>query len=229
MHNKGQGALEYLLLIGGGVLVAGIVLVLVLGLSGSGISSANSSIDVINEAKAATGVDTSLVQHSSFEKDSPQGIITGPNPWHQNTAGDWSIVSGDCYNGNNCLKLSSNACTGIYQYIPISPGKAYYSSVYKKGYCRMHAHLLDTAGSMILNIGDFAGNISTSEWQKISAEITLNSASNRIIIKNSSGTSENPPSSGTVSQISQIRLYLLNCSNPPTGSDYCDMVTFREK
>ena len=41
MDNKGQGALEYLLLIGGAVLIAAIVIVVLNSLAGSGSNSAN--------------------------------------------------------------------------------------------------------------------------------------------------------------------------------------------
>ena len=51
--NKGQGALEYLLLIGGGVVVAAIVVVLVLGFGGAGTESAKSSFDIYQEGLGA--------------------------------------------------------------------------------------------------------------------------------------------------------------------------------
>lgn len=48
MDSKGQGAVEYLLLIGGAVLIAAIVIVVLTGLGGMGSNSAKNANNVIN-------------------------------------------------------------------------------------------------------------------------------------------------------------------------------------
>lgn len=56
MDNKGQGALEYLLLIAGAVLIAAVVIMIVLGMVGTGNDIANERVNAFNEVLATHAV-----------------------------------------------------------------------------------------------------------------------------------------------------------------------------
>ena len=73
-NEKGQGALEYLLLIGGAVLVAAIVIVLLLNINATGTTSTTNtamSAAAVNLAAVTTGKCT------DFVADSPDAIVSG--------------------------------------------------------------------------------------------------------------------------------------------------------
>ncbi|MBI4210525.1 MAG: class III signal peptide-containing protein [Candidatus Diapherotrites archaeon] len=82
MKPKAQGALEYLLLIGGAVVVGSIVIVLLLGSASSGKTSAMSRLDLIEQKKAEAGANLSgLILNGFFE----QGSGTGATDWPSDT------------------------------------------------------------------------------------------------------------------------------------------------
>ncbi|MFH1391294.1 MAG: class III signal peptide-containing protein [Candidatus Diapherotrites archaeon] len=107
---KAQGALEYLLLIGGAVLVAVIVITLILSIAGTGetqvTTSATTAFDKIREA---AGVSTNFLKNSSFETWT---LTTYPDYWDL-LSGVTAVQSTNTPYGNYAVEI-----------IPISSGGA---------------------------------------------------------------------------------------------------------
>ncbi len=109
---RGQGALEYLLLIGGGVLVASIVLVLVLGISNSGTGGVRNSVHLIQikQLMAQSGLGYWALDESSGTLAS-DGSGKGLN----GTLGAGASFSSGKYGGGARFNGASNS------YVIISP------------------------------------------------------------------------------------------------------------
>ncbi len=136
-ERKGQGALEYLMLIGGGVLVAGVVLVLVLGTQGSAKDPREIALVKIDEQK----------QQAQYGYYIPGGIPVS------NVSGYWNFNDGtgkEVVKGNNATLEGDNAptvlsgtscktasCIGLDyqddQYIKINKNQAELGMVTNKG------------------------------------------------------------------------------------------------
>ncbi|MFH1391295.1 MAG: carbohydrate binding domain-containing protein [Candidatus Diapherotrites archaeon] len=107
---KAQGALEYLLLIGGAVLVAVIVITLILSIAGTGetqvTTTATTAFDKIREA--AGGGSNNLLANGSFE--------SGLSSWL--TGGGISVSSStdDRRTGNSSLKMTHDGSGSSYGY-----------------------------------------------------------------------------------------------------------------
>jgi len=124
---KGQGALEYLLLIGGAVLIAVIVISLLLGLSGSSggetKEATNSLFDKIRDERndaiggggSVASCNNNGVKESGEECDgSDLGSTTCTTLGF--TGGSLSC-NGDCtYNTSSCSGAPSGSCTGQFDY-----------------------------------------------------------------------------------------------------------------
>ncbi|HIH09435.1 MAG TPA: class III signal peptide-containing protein [Candidatus Diapherotrites archaeon] len=132
IQGKGQGALEYLLLIGGAVIVAGIVVALILGVGGTSSSQSSQGANISLDKIYAEGYGGNLVVNPSFE--------SGQNSWARNvpSGGTTEIVSGSCYHAGKCVHNNSATVTNGYSYfqpVTLQAGKTYTAVMYQKGYC----------------------------------------------------------------------------------------------
>lgn len=113
MKNKGQGALEYLLLIGGAIVVAVIVIVLLLGTGQSGSAQTNLSVAASlcsNEASIDTDAANTCAKETANLQSTPddgRDAITGVTP---TGAARRVAVGQTCF---NCQGGAKSGCTAI--------------------------------------------------------------------------------------------------------------------
>ncbi len=110
---KAQGSLEYLLLIGGAVLVAVIVITLLLSITETAETqtqnAATSAFDRIREAGGGTGGGANLITDSSFEGSftagSPNDNLTNWDELGTNPISSLTIETSGCRSGSQCWKF----------------------------------------------------------------------------------------------------------------------------
>ena len=187
--NKAQGALEYLLLLGGAILVVAIAAMVLLNTSGTGITTTNTSYSAfevkmseLEEMKEASQY-SGLAQNGGVEVASADPTI--PEGWYKvNWGGDNSQISWDntvSRNGTHSLKVINDGTGSNWWFtkdIQLKPTTQYRLVYHAKGSTTgtradMYWAVSSNAGCGLPKLveGDIFANQQMSDWTRFQYEI----------------------------------------------------------